>query len=90
VFGKGKLWQHNLTLLAPAGSARAESFARQGKATLPAGKYLIRVHVDFQGRLERDWKSPLGKADAAGELEVESAWPGGYGSMTSVDASRVK
>lgn len=90
VFGKGKLWQHNLTLLAPAGSPRAEAFGRPAKPALPAGKYLIRIHVDFQGRLDRDWKSPLGKADAAGEVEVESAWPAGYGSMTVVDASRVK
>jgi hypothetical protein len=81
VFGKGRLWQHSLTLLAPAGSPRA---------ALPAGKYLIRIHVDFQGRLERDWKAQLGKSESAGELEVETSWPGGYGSMTSVDAGRLK
>jgi len=81
VFGKGRLWQHSLALLAPAGSPRA---------SLPAGKYLIRIHVDFQGRLERDWKAQMGKSELAGELEVESSWPGGYGSMTSVDAGRLK
>ena len=90
VFGKGKLWQHSLTLLAPAGSARAETWSKQSKPTLPGGRYLIRIHVDGQGRLERDWKSPLGKADLAGEVEVESRWPEGYASMTPVDASRLK
>jgi mono/diheme cytochrome c family protein len=90
VFGKGKLWQHSLSLLAPAGSPRAEAWGRQAKPTLPAGKYLIRIHVDAQGRLERDWKSPLGKADLVGELEVDSRWPEGYGSMTAVDAGKIK
>jgi len=90
VSGKGKLWQHNLILTAPAGSPRAEAWSRQAKASLPGGKYLLRIHVDFQGRLERDWKSPLGKADFAGELEVDSRWPEGYGSMTAVDAGKLK
>jgi len=90
VFGKGKLWQHNLSMLAASGSARAEGFRKQSKATLPAGKYLVRIHVDFQGRLERDWKAVLGKTEFAGEIEVDSRWPEGYGSMTVVDVSRVK
>ena len=90
VFGKGKLWQHSLTLYAPAGSARAEAWSKQTKASLPAGKYLIRIHVDLQGRLERDWKAPLGKSELVGELEVDSRWPEGYASMTAVDASRLK
>jgi hypothetical protein len=90
VFGKGKLWQHNLSMLAAAGSARAEAWSKQSKASLPAGKYLVRIHVDFQGRLERDWKAPLGKSEFAGEIEVDSRWPEGYGSMTAVDASRLK
>jgi hypothetical protein len=90
VWGKGKLWQHNLTMLAAPGSARAKGWAGQPQASLPAGRYLVRIHVDFQGRLERDWKAPLGKAEFAGEIEVDSRWPAGYGSMTVVDASRVK
>jgi hypothetical protein len=90
VFGKGKLWQHNLSMVAAPGSPRAESWKKQPKASLPAGKYLVRIHVDFQGRLERDWKAPLGKSEFAGEIEVDSRWPEGYGSMTVVDASRMK
>ncbi len=90
VFGKGRLWQHNLTLLATSGSPRAEAWSRQPKASLPGGKYLVRIHVDFQGRLERDWKAALGKAELAGELEVDSRWPEGYGSMTALDAARLK
>jgi hypothetical protein len=90
VFGKGKLWQHNLSMLAAPGSPRADAWRKQPKASLPAGKYLIRVHVDGQGRLERDWKATLGKADLVAEFEVDSRWPEGYGSMTVVDASRAK
>jgi hypothetical protein len=90
VFSKGKLWQHNLTLLAASGSGRAQEWSRQPKPSLPGGKYLLRIHVDFQGRLERDWKAPMGKGELAGEVEVDSRWPEGYGSMTAVDVSRLK
>ncbi|HUR52911.1 MAG TPA: hypothetical protein VMZ71_02185, partial [Gemmataceae bacterium] len=45
VFGKGKLWQHNITLLAPRDSDRAKAW-RTGKPSLPEGKYLVKVFVD--------------------------------------------
>lgn len=90
VFGQGKLWQHNLTMLAKSGSTRAEAWSKQPKASLPGGKYLVRIHVDFQGRLERDWKAPMGKTEFAGEIEVDSRWPEGCGSMTPIDAGRLK
>ncbi len=89
VWGKGKLWQHNLTLQSPPGSTRAKAW-RAGKPSLPEGRYLVRVYVDVQTRLERDWKSPLGKADFAGEAEVETRWPEGYGSMTSLASGKLK
>jgi hypothetical protein len=86
VWGKGKLWQHNLLLLAATGSERAKTF--ETKPALPQGRYKIIVQVDAAGRLEKDWKASLGKADVAGEWELESAWPAGYGRMTAVDVSR--
>jgi hypothetical protein len=89
VFGKGKLWQHNLILQAAPGSPRALAW-KEGKASLPQGRYLVRVHVDVQKRLERDWKSPLGKADFAGEAEIESRWPVGYGNMTALSGAQFK
>ena len=89
VFGKGKLWQHNLILQAASGSARAKAW-KEGKPSLPQGRYLLRVYVDVQKRLERDWTSPLGKADFAGEAELESRWPAGYGSMTTLSAGLIK
>lgn len=76
VFGKGRLWQHNLTLL--------------DTPRLAPGKYLLRVHVDAQGRLQRDWRATLGKGDLVAELELDSRWPAGYGSMTVVDVARLK
>jgi hypothetical protein len=89
VSGAGKLWQHNLILLAAPGSARARSWER-GMATLPPGRYLIKVHVDTEGRLQRDWKSELGEGEFAGQAEIETRWPEGYGQTTVLNASRVK
>ena len=89
VFDKGKLWQHNLVLLAAPDSPRVQGF-RSGKGTLPAGRYLIRVHVDQQGRLDKEWKASLGKAEFVGEKEIEGRWAEGYGSMTVLDAGSLK
>jgi hypothetical protein len=90
VWGKGKLWQHTLTLRAANGSARAATWAKARRPALPAGRYLIKVYVDDSGRLEKDWTAALGKDDFAGQVEVRSAWPEGYGKMTVVDAAKVR
>lgn len=89
VWGQGRLWQHNLTLLAPKGSDRAMAWAR-GRPSLPPGRYLLKVHVDQDGKLARDWQAVLGPEDLVGAVEVESAWPEGYGRMTAVEAGKVK
>jgi hypothetical protein len=89
VWGKGKLWQHTLTLLAAKESERAEGW-KKGNPALPKGRYLVKVYVDFDGRLKNDWTAPLGEADFAGEVEVQSDWPAGYGKMTMIDAGRVR
>jgi hypothetical protein len=89
VFGKGKLWQHNLTLLAEKGSARAKAW-RAGSPTLAEGKYLLRVYVDAAGRLARDWRGTLGEADAVGEVEFRARWREGYGAMTTVNGAAVR
>jgi len=88
VFGKGKLWQHTLTLLAEPGSARAKSWA--SKAALPPGRYLLKAYVDRDGRLKKDWTAKLGEDDFAGRIEVRGAWEEGYGQMTAADAGQVK
>ena len=84
----GKLWQHNLTLLAAKGSERAKAWA-EGKPSLPRGRYLVKVHVDADGKLSKDWTAGLGDGDFVGQVEVTSAWPEGYGRMTTVDAGKV-
>ncbi len=89
VWGKGKAWQHTLTLLAAPGSERAKAWSA-GKAALPAGKYLVKVYVDRAGRAAADWRMTLGAAEYVGAVEVESRWPEGYGTMTTVDAARVR
>ena len=81
VFGKGKLWQHSLSLTAPRDSARAKELI--AKPTLPPGKYLVKIYVDRASRLEMDWQAELGERDFVGHVEIDSRWPGGYGSMTA-------
>ena len=82
VFGKGRLWQHSLSLTAPRGSARATE--QQAEQTLPSGRYQIRISVDQSGRLKKDDRSSLTAKDAVGVVEVESSWAPGYGRMTVV------
>jgi hypothetical protein len=89
VFGKGKLWQHTITLLAPAGSDRAKAWT-QGKPSLPTGKYLVKVFVDSTEKVKKDWKAPLGADEFVGAIEIQAQWREGYGAMTVADASRAK
>jgi hypothetical protein len=89
VWGKGKLWQHNVTLLAAPGSERAKAWEK-GKPSLPAGKYLVRVYVDSAEKAKKDWKAALGPDEYVGQAEFQTRWPEGYGPMTVVDAGKVK
>lgn len=76
---KARLWQHTLTLLAEPESARAKAW-RAGKASLPQGKYLVKVLVADAGRAPQ----------LVGQGEVTSVWADGYGRMTSLDAKTLK
>jgi hypothetical protein len=89
VWGKGRLWQHNLTLLSPEGSERAKQWKR-GRPSLPAGRYLIKVHVDREGRLAKDWRATLTEKDYAGAGVLEARWQPGYGSMSVLDAGKIR
>ncbi len=89
VWGKGKLWQHSLTLLAEKSSDRARQW-RETKPSLPAGRYLLKVHVDVSERLKADWTATLGETEFVGETVVESKWPKGYGRMTVVEAGQLR
>ena len=76
VWGQGKLWQHNLTLLAAKDSDLAKKWKLE-KPALPAGKYLVKVYVDTTGRLAKDWKATLGDDDYVGPVGVSGALGGG-------------
>jgi hypothetical protein len=89
VSGKGKLWQHNLALLAVRDSARAKEW-RDAKPSLSASRYLLKVHVDAKERLKSDWNSTLGDTELVGETVIESKWPAGYGKMTVIEASQLQ
>lgn len=89
VWGKGKLFQHTITLLAEPGSTRAGAFAK--RPSLPPGRYLLKVYVDADDRLAKDWKAKLGESDFVGQVEVpRAAWKEGYGQMTVAEGSKVK
>jgi hypothetical protein len=88
VWGMGKQWQHNLTLQATKGSDRAKRF--KDRPALDRGKYLVKVFVDRDERLIKDWTATLGDTDFVGQIAVESDWREGYGAMTTIDAGRVK
>ena len=89
VSGKAKLWQHTLTLLTIPDSERSKSWHKD-TPTLQQGKYRLDIYVDQAGRLVKDWKATLGKDDLVGQTEFRANWQPGYGSMTSVDARKVK
>lgn len=89
VWGKGRLWQHTLTLTADRDSERAKAWKSDPPA-LPRGKYLVKVYVDLLGGTEKTPGGALGPGDFVGEAEVESAWPTGYGRMTVVDGGAVR
>lgn len=86
VWGKGKLWGHALWLMAPRGSDRARAWS-SGKPSLPNGRYLVRAYLDLQGKLQRDWKATLGRAEFVGEAELTTGWPEGE---TTIEASRLR
>jgi hypothetical protein len=89
VWGQGKLWQHNLTLMAEKDSERAAAW-KKGKPLLPPGRYLVKVQVDFQGRLEKNWKAEPTPDDYAGQAVIEARWAEGYGKMTVLEAANVR
>ena len=84
-----KGWQHTITLLAAPGSERAKSWVK-GKASLPAGKYLVKVFVDSANKAQKDWTARIGAGEFVGEAEFPGRWAEGYGSMTTVDAGGIK
>jgi hypothetical protein len=90
VWGKGRLWQHCLTFAAAKGSDNERAWAKAGRPSLPRGKYLVKVYVDQGGRLAKDWQAVLGEGDFVGQAEVVSAWPEGFGTMTEVNAAKIR
>ena len=63
---------------------------RAGKPSLPEGKYLLRVYLDGESKLLKDWKALLDDTDFAGLVEFPARWREGYGAMTAVDAGKVR
>jgi hypothetical protein len=73
VWGKGKLWQHNLTLLAAKGSPLAVALKK--KAALPRGRYRVEIRVEkgVVGRVEVSsaWPEGYGKMTAVDASRVK-------------------
>ena len=77
------------SLLAPKNSERARQW-NGTPASLPAGRYLLKVHVDVKERLKSDWNAMLADSEFAGETILETKWPKGYGKMTAVEAGQLR
>lgn len=85
---KFKTWQHTMTLLAEPDSRRASDWRRV--PALAPGKYLVKVHIDRDGRLLNDWKAEMRDEDFVGQAEFQGEWRPGYGAMTVVDAAKIR
>jgi hypothetical protein len=84
VWGKGKLWQHNLILLAPKGTTQARRLREERR--LPEGRYLVKFFCDPNGELEEDWQVELNdERFFVGQLELTTDWPVGYQQMVVVE-----
>jgi hypothetical protein len=83
VWGKGRLWQHNLDLVVPAKSTTAP-------ADLSRSRFRARIYVDKTGEVVKDWKKELRvPANLAGEVDVPAGWSPGYGPMKIVNVERL-
>ncbi len=89
VWGKGRVWQHNLVLLAPRGSKLAGAWQR-GSQSLPSGRYLVKVYVDSKDTLAKQWNAAMDESDFVGQTDFTSRWPAGYGQMTTVNAGQLR
>jgi hypothetical protein len=74
VFGKGRLRQNALVLLAWPDSPRAGAL-KGGKSSLPAGKYLVRMHVDLKVASKRIGKRPSGRPTSRARRKSRDACP---------------
>jgi hypothetical protein len=88
IFGKGMLWQQHLSLTASRGSKRAAEIRK--RRVLPPGRYLARVYIDRDGKLQKNPTAVLGDEDFIGQTVIDSRWPTGYGKMTIVDYQAMK
>ena len=81
IFGGGNLWQHSLSVTAPRDAKEAQQLNKQ---QLQPGRYLAKLYIDQEGKLESDFRYELGEDEFVGQIELESQWPAGYGKMTIV------
>jgi len=80
VAGHRHLWQQQLSVTAPRNSKRANELRRAHR--LPPGKYLAKIYIDRNAKLEKNYTTTLGDEDFVGEVAVDSRWTPGYGRMT--------
>ncbi len=89
VWGKGHLWQHNLTLLTNPGSDRDREW-RKNSPQLPPGEYLVKIFVDKKKQLSTNPNYILGDSDYVASIKIRARWQIGYDKMTVVNAKESK
>lgn len=72
VIEKQRMWQFRLHLTAPRDSSRAKEIAATKQ--LPSGRYLLKLYVDQEEKLESNPDAEPGSLEFVGQLEVESRW----------------
>lgn len=70
-----------INVTAPRDSKWADQI---GSEQLPPGRYLVKLYIDQEGKLQRNFTAQLDEDDLVGAVEVESRWPAGYGKTTVV------
>ncbi len=71
-----RLWQSVVMAVAPRNSARAKKFKPQ--QLLPAGRYLIKIYIDRDGKAKKNRDYQLGDREFFGQVEIRGEWKPGY------------
>ncbi len=76
IAGKRRMWQSMVFAVASRDSQRAKSL--HNKMNLPGGKYLLKIYIDREGKMEKDRDYELTEKDLYGQVVFQGPWKAGY------------
>ncbi len=80
IAGDRNLWQQHISITAPRESGRAAHVRQEPR--LQPGKYLVKIYIDQNDKLQKQYPTELTEEDFIGQVEIDSRWQAGYGRMT--------